>query len=312
MKKNNNTLSIIAGPCSIDIKNVEELYEISRITVKDRSGEIYKAIFGVRIVGLKSRTEFDKYNKKYMGIDFEFYVNKINFPNTQAETNSNKLFPPSVKIAQEFVSKTGLLVATEIMFPHIQIPYYAHIPKKKMLFWNPSVNQLGWSVYQTAYYCAQKGWYLGLKNGKWFNQKINADTMSSVEKSWLGLSTYATETKDIIFIQRGVDIPHNELFRNYPIHKASERVKGLSKKPMFFDPSHSFGSKLRNDIVSLTLDAMKLRTSKGDYLYDGLLIETGNSQSDTDQHISISELKLLTQELSQFRDINSPSNPLVN
>lgn len=45
---------------------------------------------------------------------------------------------------------------------------------------------------------------------------------------------------------------------------------------------------------------------KNHFLYDGILIEVGNSKSDTHQHISVDELKYLTQELSKFRDLVSP------
>lgn len=152
---------------------------------------------------------------------------------------------------------------------------------------------------------------MGLKNGKWFNQKIEADTVSSAENTWLGLSTYATGTENVIFIQRGFDIKHEKQFRNYPIHKASARVKQLSQKPMFFDPSHTFGPKLRNEIVDLTVEAMMLRTVDGEYLYNGLLVETGNSKSDTNQHITITELKELVKRLNKFRDINQPGSQLI-
>jgi len=308
----NNRLSIIAGPCSIDENNIEEIYEIADLTIKNRNGNKQKAIYGVRIVGLKSRTELDDSNEKYMGMDFEFYMRRIRLKNVQTSINENvNDLPPSVKIAQKFISDTGLLVATEIVMPDIQIPFYSSIPDGKMLFWNPAVNQLGWTVSQTAKHCIQKKWFVGLKNGKWFNQKIEADTVSSAENTWLGLSTYATGTENIVFIQRGFDIEHEKQFRNYPIHKASARVKQLSQKPMFFDPSHTFGQKLRDKIVDLTIEAMMLQTGDGEYLYDGLLIETGNSKSVTNQHITIAELKELAERLDKFRDINSPNNQLI-
>jgi hypothetical protein len=39
------------------------------------------------------------------------------------------------------------------------------------------------------------------------------------------------------------------------------------------------------------------------YLYDGILIEAGNSETDTEQHITINELKILCKELSKFREL---------
>jgi 3-deoxy-D-arabino-heptulosonate 7-phosphate (DAHP) synthase len=38
-------------------------------------------------------------------------------------------------------------------------------------------------------------------------------------------------------------------------------------------------------------------------LYDGILIEAGTSKTDSEQHISIKELKELVKELSKFRKI---------
>ena len=46
------SVKIIAGPCSINKNNVKEMYEIASINKPN-----HKVIEGLRVVGLKSRTE---------------------------------------------------------------------------------------------------------------------------------------------------------------------------------------------------------------------------------------------------------------
>jgi len=65
----NKTCAIIAGPCSVDENNISELYQIANITAKNQKGKIKQAIFGARIVGLKSRTALHQ-NGVGMGIDY--------------------------------------------------------------------------------------------------------------------------------------------------------------------------------------------------------------------------------------------------
>ena len=107
-------------------------------------------------------------------------------------------------------------------------------------------------------------------------------------------------------IQRGCDLPRKGEYRNLPIHHTATRIKlrnqGNGVK-MFFDPSHAFGPKLRDKIVDLTVEAMKMKINDTEYLYDGILIEVGTAKCDTLQHISVKELVQLTQKLSEFRDL---------
>jgi hypothetical protein len=58
---------------------------------------------------------------------------------------------------------------------------------------------------------------------------------------------------------------------------------------------------MRGDIVKETIKAMKIKINENEYLYDGILIEAGRSKTDTEQHISIEELKILCEEISKFR-----------
>ena len=60
-------LTIIAGPCSINYNNINEVEEILNIEI---NGE--KVIAGTRCVGLKSRTSYIN-DSKDMGIDFEVF-----------------------------------------------------------------------------------------------------------------------------------------------------------------------------------------------------------------------------------------------
>jgi len=75
---------------------------------------------------------------------------------------------------------------------------------------------------------------------------------------------------------------------------------------MFFDPSHSYGPKLRSHIVGAVTEAMRMKISGSDFLYDGVLIEVGTSKTDTDQHITVKELSGLVSVLSTFRDLMPP------
>jgi len=71
----NKKFYIIAGPCSIDYQNIEDIYKIAEIKVETKTGK-KKAVFGVRVVGLKSRTSYNP-SGKGMGIDFEIYQKNL-------------------------------------------------------------------------------------------------------------------------------------------------------------------------------------------------------------------------------------------
>ena len=62
------SLKIIAGPCSVNVNNVKELHEIAGFNKGQK-----KVIYGVRVVGLKSRTEL-KHSNDYMGMDFDVHL----------------------------------------------------------------------------------------------------------------------------------------------------------------------------------------------------------------------------------------------
>ncbi|MBN1916036.1 hypothetical protein JW796_03545 [Candidatus Dojkabacteria bacterium] len=293
----NKKLTIIAGPCSIDETNVPEIYEISKLPVA-----------GTRIVGLKSRTALDPKGEG-MGIDFEPIMKNLEILWRGGNLN-DLLIPPSVEIAEKFHKDTGLIVATEIMLPSIQLPLFeGRIGKGKLMAWNPAVNQLGWQIIEIGSYARKNRWTIGIKNGKWVGEDISKadsteyDKQTSLEKTWAGLTEYGGRDNDIVLIHRGVDIAEKGSYRNYPVHNISKRVKQSTRTKLFFDPSHIFGSKKRDQIVEGTIDAMKIKEENGAFLYDGILIEVGTSKTDTDQHITIDELKFLTKELRKFREL---------
>jgi 3-deoxy-D-arabino-heptulosonate 7-phosphate (DAHP) synthase len=79
------------------------------------------------------------------------------------------------------------------------------------------------------------------------------------------------------------------------------RNKGIK---LFFDPSHTFGPLMRDEIVNQTIKAMQMMMPDGkEYLYDGVLIEVGTAKCDRHQHITVEELDELCQILSCFRVI---------
>ncbi len=304
-------LEVIAGHCSVNPERLAELYEMSEIQVSDGRGGTQRALSAVRFVGLKSRTECNPTGEG-MGIDFPVIEQAIMF-------GSSEEVPPSVLLAQQFVNETGMGIAAEIMLPGVQMPFYeGRIPKGQLLPWNPSTDQLGWSVRQMAHIASRNNWTVGLKNGKWLGEPLeqvnqpNSETITSMEKTWLGLATFAAASKcNVVFIHRGVDVPEKGNHRNALVH---EVVKRLAKKApeagRYFDPSHSLGPKLRDDIVRTTIEAMKM-TVGNEFLYTGILIETGTSVTDTKQHITVGELRLMLGEISKFRKLGGPFLPTV-
>lgn len=307
----NNSVQIFAGPCSIDDNNINEIYEIAKIKVKSRSGKAELAISGTRVVGLKSRTELD-ISGVGMGMDYEAYKYNLDI---YLSGGSSKEFKglPSANIAKEIADKTKLKIATEIMNPLIQLPSYENLFEHgDFMPWNPAVVQLGWHIETMAKFAKKNGWNIGIKNGKWIGDHLqDADSdkyagLTTMEKTWAGLVNYVGKhNHNVVLIHRGVDVPGKGNFRSAPVHQIAKRVKKSTKTKMFFDPSHSFGPKLKDKIPQGVIEALKLKVSEQEYLYDGVLIEVGTSTTDTEQHISLDQLRRLTQEIAKFRDLQS-------
>lgn len=310
----NQKVTIIAGPCGLNVETIDELYSIAKIQVINSAGKSQRAIWGFRTVGLKSKTSMNK-TGALMGMDFHEYVYNAELIASGQSFDKFKM-EPSIEFARELVEKTGLNVSAEIMDPVIQLPLYEKmIPKGKLLVWNPSVNQLGYQMYIMGIYANRNNWYIGIKNGKWFGENFDGK-INMMEKNWLGQISFATKDNEfllhdrIIMIHRGIETVGKGKFRYPPVHDSAEKVKKISGRKMFFDPSHSFGKLLRDEIVKETIIAMKMKTADDDYLYDGILIEVGTSQTDTDQHITLEELQELCNEIAKFRDLTSPEDTL--
>jgi hypothetical protein len=73
---------------------------------------------------------------------------------------------------------------------------------------------------------------------------------------------------------------------------------------MFLDLSHAHGPLLRDTITASMVEGMHMKNDDGSYLYDGMLIEVGDSTTDTGQHVTISELKTICEEVAKFRNLN--------
>ncbi|MBP9691472.1 hypothetical protein KBD81_05340, partial [Candidatus Woesebacteria bacterium] len=130
---------------------------------------------------------------------------------------------------------------------------------------------------------------------------------TTMEKTWSGLVKYIGEHEgDIVLIHRGVDVPGKGDFRSAVVHTIARRVKEATGAKLFFDPSHSYGPKLRSHIVGAVVEAMRMKTPSGAYLYEGALIETGTSSTDTEQHITVQELRELVSVLATFRELVAP------
>ncbi|MBD3329794.1 hypothetical protein GF357_04855 [Candidatus Dojkabacteria bacterium] len=300
----NKELRIVAGPCSVDESNLDQIYEISEIKVDKK-----RAVWGTRVVGLKSRTALNK-SGDGMGMDYDILMKNNDKLLAGASADSFEI-APSMKLAEKIVRETDLLVATEVMMPHIQMPLLERvISANKLLAWSPSVNQLGWPLMQTSQYAARNDWWLGIKNGKWIGIPVsdasekNSDIMSPVERCWEGLSKYAQNDKEkTVLIHRGFLAADRRDYRAMPIHELAARVKKRSGLKLFFDPSHSYGPNLRDKIVDDVVKLLSRKFDDGEFLYDGILIEVGDSITDTDQHISVDELRGLIEKLSEIRTL---------
>lgn len=309
-------LEINAGPCSVSSKNpgksLAELHAMAEIQVPDGKGGMKRALSAGRFIGLKSRTEYNPTGEG-MGMDFEVVEQAI-------ISGSVEDVPPSVLLAEQFVREAKIGVAAEIMIPGIQLPFYeGRIPKGMLLPWNPSNNQLGWTIREMAAIAGRNNWTLGLKNGKWLGapledvSKPDSEIITSMEKTWLGLASYAEAANDIVFIHRGVDVPGKGENRNALTHEVVRRLARLRPNVgRWLDPSHSLGDKLRDVIIERTIEAMWMKVGNGsdEFLYTGILIEAGSSETDTGQHISVNELEILAKELSKFRRLRGPLVPI--
>ena len=306
----NSSVKIFAGPDSLDDFNIDEVYRIAELKVND-----HPSIYGARTVGLKSRTNLDHQNTDagFMGYDFEAIMKNFNIFGHGG--NADDLIPlPTVEMAEKLYHDTGLIPSSEIMLPAIQL---ACIKKSfsndPFLVWNSAVDQLGWHVRQMAGFAEEHGWMVGLKNGKWLGEEYEVsesedfDGKSSIETVGDGLVNYATLAPEIVLIQGGCDLPAKGEYRNLPIHQAAKRTKlrhlDKGNVQLYFDPSHSLGPKMRDQIVDKTVEAMQMKLTDEQFLYDGILIEVGTAKCDTHQHISVDELEELVDRLSEFRTL---------
>ena len=309
----NADCTIVAGPCSIDEVNIKEVFQISEMEVKNRNGKIQRAIAGTRVVGLKSRTELIETGNG-MGMDYHTVQKNIDIM-VNGGCVADFEVAPSALVAEKVYKKTGMLIATEVMMPSVQLPSFEkRIPKGKLMPWNPSVNQLGWQLLEIARFAKTNHWHIGIKNGKWVGEavlvanSVHFTGKTTMEKTWAGLASYAGEISgDIILIHRGVDAPDKGNYRNFPVHQIALRTKLQSKAKLYFDPSHAYGPKMKEDIVPAVIEAMKMKISDNEYLYDGVLVEAGTSITDTEQHISLKELEKMLKELAKFRDLVAPT-----
>ena len=305
----NSELRIFAGPDSLDDFNIDEVYEIAEMTAKGK-----QAVYGARTVGLKSRTNFDKVNSEagFMGYDFDAIMK--NFDIFGKGGNADDLTPlPTVEMAAKLYKDTGLIPSTEIMLPAIQLACikksFADAP---FMVWNSAVDQLGWHIRQMVGFAQEHGWMVGLKNGKWLGEEYaiaEAEDFTgkvSIETVWDGLIDYSSRAPETVLIQRGCDLPAKGNFRNLPIHQTAKRTKvrhADKNIKLFFDPSHSLGPKMRDQMVEETVKAMKMTIDEETFLYDGILIEVGTAKCDTLQHITLPEMQNMIDELAEFRDL---------
>jgi hypothetical protein len=303
-------LEIIAGPCTITPENAKEIIDItSNIKIPDGS----RAIYGTRVVGLKSRTALIKTGDG-MGIDFEKIMKAFKL----GPSKLNEIKLPSVELAERIAEKTNLMIASEIMIPHLQLPFLSSKKslRGRVMIWNPAVNQLGWNLFEMREFAQKNKWHMGIKHAKFLGKDSlraanhpDYKNETALEKVLHGLATYANSIEnDLYLIHRGVDVPRKGNYRNALTHELMKRVKKKAPKArIFFDPTHSIGPKMRHKIFNETINAMNIKVAD-QYLYDGLLIESASSSPvDLDEHLTLNELQKLVNKLSTFRKLRSPN-----
>jgi len=306
------SLRIIAGPCSIDHYNINQILEIASMEITNQHGARQKAVTGTRAVGMKSRTNLNP-DTEWIGCDYPQV--RANLERIADGKSIHDLTPhPSTEMTRRILEETHLSIATEVIIPSIQLAVLhqavQHLDTAgRIMVWNPSVNQLGGQVIELLEYAKKNQWKIGLKNGKWLGEEYDLvenpdfDGMTSMEKTWQGLHSYAQGAQEVVMIHRGCDIPDKNDYRNIAVHQTAARVKQRTNSPMMYDPSHIHGAKLRDSIVQKTIEAMHIKMQSGQYLYDGILVEVGTAKSDTAQHLTLEELHTLCQRIAEFRDI---------
>jgi hypothetical protein len=314
-----NTLRIIAGPDSLNEANLQDCYDIANIKSNGQ-----KAIYGIRTVGLKSRTKLDTTNSidNYMGHDLNAIEQNLNVFG-YGGSRDHLIQLPTVLMAKELYKATGVMCATEVLSHHIQLACiareFAGLP---FMPWNPAIDQSGWNLRIIAGFADEYGWTVGIKNGKWLGEEYTVaedplfEGKTSIETAWEGLLDYAKCAPERVLIQRGCDLPSKGQYRNLPIHYCAMRTKYRNPHTsLFFDPSHALGPLMRDKIVEETIKACNIvyQTQNGEYeyLYDGVLLEVVKTvekakvMCDTFQHITIAELQQFVDTISQFRTLET-------
>jgi hypothetical protein len=225
-------------------------------------------LYAARVVGLKSRTGYDATGSG-MGMDFAAIEQAIMHGHADE-------VPPSILMAEEFSKQTGMGIAAEIMEPAIQMPMYrGHIKRGQFMPWQPSTLALGWQLRTMGNVAAQENWMVGIKNPKWLGSETlqevieqSCTTVTSMEQTWTGLASYARAAgANVAFIHRGVDVAGKGDFRNAPVHSIVHHI--AHKVPdarRYFDPSHSYGPKKREEIVQATVEAMRMQFAVDIYI----------------------------------------------
>ncbi len=304
-------LELFAGPCSITPENTEEVIsETANITTPDGT----RAIYGTRVVGLKSRTALD-FNGDGMGLDSQIMQKVI----THNDPDPKKYEIPSVQLAEKIAKATGMVISTEIMLPHLQLPFWAakKALRGNVMIWNPAVEQLGWNLLELAAFARENDWNVGIKHGKFLGKDPlevanhpDYKGETTLEKVLIGLTTYVGKIDgDLVIIHRGVDVPGRGDYRNATIHHIMARIKhNIPHGKIFFDPTHTIGPVMRHTIVDEIIKAAKLKVGD-EFLYDGFLMEAGSSSPvDMGEHLTLDELRDVVTTLSEFRKIRPPKN----
>lgn len=323
-------MRIVHGPCQTSTRReVDYLKDSATATVTNQNGISVPVAYGLRFCVEKSRTNLSP-DRSGMGVVYEQWE-RYSKQLIHATLHGGVMPPIPVTEAalwaEEIQAQSGITLAMEIMdWVHASL-FVGHIQPGLGMLWTPSVMNLGEPAQMEAEVAGENNWIFGIKNGKWYPRTLpNKDgevKVTSLEKTQAGMGTYAVGVthlpKELVLIQRGMDVPEKGLHRNLHDHQSARLAKQLLEDLLekqgihvpvacAFDPSHVKGGELIHEIVPSAIEASTLLDLKGKPLYNMLLIESMEKggeipKSDADQHITGDDVQLLATAIAQLRPI---------
>jgi hypothetical protein len=310
-------LEIWAGHCSENKNNIEETERIARQTIRNpRTGRQQRIVNRTRGVAFKSRTGL-KDLLSYMGMDWKaIQANDTMY--MEGKGHLDYLLYPSLIHLSNISRATGVGVASEILMPHLQLPVWGRYFKGKSFQpWTAAVDSKGTSAMEFANWANRFGWDIALKNPKISGKRTYTELLTAPQKeiekttvfsTWQGAWSWAGSNQNTTMIHRGVDMPSDlegmDTFRNLPIHRVAAALQAVTGCNLGYDPSHINGQGRKEHIVEDAIEAAQtINPFTGNPQYQVLLLEVGNSTTDTEQHITLNQLQQIGETVIQWRPL---------